>query len=330
VLQVENLRTRFVTAGSAGETTVRAVEDVTLSVRRGKVLGLVGESGCGKTVTALSVLKLIPQPPGRIVSGRVLFNGTDLLPLSEKEMQKIRGRRISMIFQDPLTSLNPVFTIGYQVAEMLRVHLGASRAEARDRTIELLRHVGIPSPERRYREYPHQLSGGMRQRVMIAMAVSCSPELVFADEPTTALDVTIQAQILDLLKKLREEMGMAMVLISHDLGIISETADEVAVMYAGRIVEQAPTERLFETPRHPYTKGLLASLPRFDEASSAHRKRLKAITGMVPSLSRLPSGCAFHPRCPLAIERCSTDEPALEEVSPGHRVSCWLEQPSCR
>ncbi len=332
ILRVSGLKTSFFTS----EGTFQAVAGIDFEVKKGKVLGLVGESGCGKTVTALSVMRLVPDPPGRIVAGKILFQGTDLLTLTEKEMQSIRGKRIAMIFQEPMTSLNPVFTVGNQIMEMLRLHLAMSKREALERTIELLTQVGIPSPEQRVKEYPHQLSGGMRQRVMIAMAISCHPDLVFADEPTTALDVTIQAQILSLLKRLREELGMAMVLISHDLGVIAEVADEVAIMYAGRIVEYTSKEELFANPLHPYTQGLLASLPRFDlpnatpsgQAGQVHktRERLKAISGMVPRLSDLPSGCTFHPRCPVAIEVCQKEEPELLEVSPGHKVQCWLAQ----
>jgi peptide/nickel transport system ATP-binding protein len=328
ILKASGLSTSFFTS----EGIVRAVAGIDFNVKKGEVLGLVGESGCGKTVTALSVMRLVPDPPGRIVAGKILFQGTDLLTLTEKEMQSIRGKQIAMIFQEPMTSLNPVFTVGNQINEMLRLHLKMSKREALERTIELLAQVGIPSPEQRVKEYPHQLSGGMRQRVMIAMAISCHPDLVIADEPTTALDVTIQAQILNLLKHLREELGMAMILISHDLGVIAEVADEVAIMYAGRIVEYTSTQELFAHPLHPYTQGLLTSLPRFDLSSRQAgrfrkgRERLKAISGMVPPLSDLPSGCTFHPRCPVAIEVCQKEEPELIEVSPGHKVRCWLAQ----
>ncbi len=319
LLRVKNLSTQFHTS----EGVVQAVDGVDLTIASGKVTGLVGESGSGKTVTALSVLRLVPEPPGRIVSGEVLFNGADLLTLTETEMQKIRGKRIAMIFQEPMTSLNPVFTIGNQISEMLRLHLKMNRVEAHRRTVELLDLVGIPSADRRASEYPHQLSGGMRQRVMIAMAISCNPDLIFADEPTTALDVTIQAQILVLLERLRERFGMGMVLISHDLGVIAEVADQVAIMYAGRIVEETGTVELFANPLHPYTKGLLSSLPRFD-ASGGRKERLAAIPGTVPKLSDLPSGCKFTPRCPVAIPHCSQEEPPLKEISPGHRVRCWV------
>lgn len=319
ILRVRNLRTQFHT--SAG--VVQAVGGVDLTLRQGTVLGLVGESGSGKTVTALSVMRLIPQPPGRIVSGEALLNGDDLMVLKETEMRKIRGKRIAMIFQEPMTSLNPVFTIGNQISEMLRLHLKMNRKEAWARTVELLERVGIPSADQRVKEYPHQLSGGMRQRVMIAMAISCNPEIIFADEPTTALDVTIQAQILALLEQLRNRLGMAMLLISHDLGIIAEAAHEVAIMYAGRIVEEAGTTELFANPHHPYTQGLLASLPRFDRAGG-RQKRLTAIPGTVPNLTELPPGCTFTPRCGVAIPHCSLEEPPLKEISPGHRVRCWV------
>lgn len=319
VLRIVNLRTQFHTE----DGIVHAVDGIDLTVRQGKVLGLVGESGSGKSVTALSVMRLIPQPPGRIVSGQIWFKDTDLMTLKETEMQRIRGKQIAMIFQEPMTSLNPVFTVGNQISEMLRLHLNLSRKDARDRTIELLGLVGIPSPGRRAKEYPHQLSGGMRQRVMIAMAISCNPDLIFADEPTTALDVTIQAQILVLLEKLREQLGMSLVLISHDLGVIAEVAHEVAIMYAGRIVEEAGTEDLFSHPLHPYTQGLLASLPRFDKAGG-RGERLRAIPGTVPKWTEPLPGCKFTPRCDVAISHCSQEEPPLKEVRPGHRVRCWV------
>jgi oligopeptide/dipeptide ABC transporter ATP-binding protein len=319
VLSIRNLKTQFHTA----EGVVRAVDGIDLTVRAGTVLGLVGESGSGKSVTALSVMRLIPQPPGKIISGQALFNGADLFTLKENEMQKIRGKRIAMIFQEPMTSLNPVFTVGNQISEMLRLHLKMNRKEARNRTIELLDLVGISSADRRVDDYPHQLSGGMRQRVMIAMAISCNPEIIFADEPTTALDVTIQAQILVLLEELRKQIGMSLVLISHDLGVIAEVAHEVAIMYAGRIVEETGTEELFSHPLHPYTQGLLASLPRFDQAGG-RRERLQAIPGSVPKLTENLPGCRFTPRCTVAIPRCSQEEPPLNEIRPGHRVRCWV------
>jgi peptide/nickel transport system ATP-binding protein len=320
ILKVDGLTTEFRTP----EGTFPAVDGISFEVKKGRVLGLVGESGCGKTITALSVMRLIPDPPGRIASGRVLFNGTDLLSLPESRMRLYRGKHLSMIFQEPMTTLNPVFTVGNQISEMLRLHLGMSGREALDRSVELLGLVGIPSPRQRVRDYPHQLSGGMRQRVMIAMAISCNPELVFADEPTTALDVTIQAQILALLDRLRAQLGMTLILISHDLGIISEMAHEVAIMYAGRIVEYAPTKELFENPLHPYTQGLLASLPRF-EAGGGHHERLKAIPGNVPGLRDLPAGCKFEPRCAHAFGRCA-EEPSLAALAPGHWVRCWWSE----
>ncbi|HEY5649349.1 MAG TPA: ABC transporter ATP-binding protein [Nitrospiria bacterium] len=319
ILQINNLKTRFHTS----EGILPAVDGVSFAVEPGKVLGLVGESGSGKTVTALSVMRLIPDPPGRITGGEVLFDNQDLLAIPDEEMRRVRGRRISMIFQEPMTSLNPVFTVGNQISEMLRLHLNMSRKEALDRSIELLNRVGIPSASRRVAEYPHQLSGGMRQRVMIAMAISCNPEVVFADEPTTALDVTIQAQILVLLQKLREQLGMAMVLISHDLGVIAETADEVAIMYAGKIVETADTKKLYAAPAHPYTKGLLASIPHFDETGK-RKGRLTTIPGTVPKLSELPAGCKFAPRCPEAVERCLIEDPPLKEIEAGHTARCWV------
>jgi len=319
VLSIRNLKTQFHTA----EGVVRAVDGIDLTVRSGTVLGVVGESGSGKSVTALSVVAVFSQHQGKIVAGEVWFNGVDLLTLKEKEMQAIRGKRIAMIFQEPMTSLNPVFTIGNQISEMLRLHLKMNRKDARRRTIELLDLVGIPSADRRVDDYPHQLSGGMRQRVMIAMAISCNPEIVLADEPTTALDVTIQAQILVLLEELRKRLGMALVLISHDLGVIAEVAHEVAIMYAGRIVEEAATEELFAHPLHPYTQGLLASLPRFDKAGS-RRERLKAIPGTVPKMTENQLGCSFTPRCGVAIPRCSREEPPLKEIRPGHRARCWV------
>ena len=299
----------------------RAVDRVSLAVTRGEVLGVVGESGCGKSMTALSVLRLVPSP-GRITSGEIRFVGQDLLSLPLRALQALRGRKIAMIFQEPMTALNPVLTVGEQIAEMLRLHLRVSRSEAKTRAIELLRLVRIPSPEKRWSEYPHQLSGGMRQRVMIAMAVSCEPDLVFADEPTTALDVTVQAQILDLLADLRERLGMAMVLISHNLGVIAQVAHHVAVMYAGRIVEHTTTTRLFSDPQHPYTRGLLGSLPSLD--GRGRRGRLIAIPGTVPSLGASLHGCAFAPRCPLAIDVCRREDPPLETKRPGHLARCWV------
>ncbi len=317
LLRLIDLSVEFPTAWGPA----RAVDRVSIEISKGEVLGVVGESGCGKSMTALAVLRLVPQP-GRIVGGRVLLDDRDLLALPPVAMQAVRGKRIAMIFQEPMTALNPVITVGEQIAEMIRLHLRLSRVAAKARTVELLRLVGIPSPDKRWAEYPHQLSGGMRQRVMIAMAISCDPDLVFADEPTTALDVTVQAQILDLLADLRDRLGMAMVLISHNLGIIAQVAHRVAVMYAGRIVEETTTRRLFTEPQHPYTRGLLASLPPADLRGGRPR-RLAAIPGAVPTLGAIPAGCAFAPRCPVVFERC-TQEPSLERTHAEHRTRCWL------
>jgi oligopeptide/dipeptide ABC transporter ATP-binding protein len=314
LLEVRPLRTPFATS----EGDVRAVDDVSFSIRAGTTLGLVGESGCGKSITSLSIMGLVPQPPARI-GGEVLFAGEDLLALPPSRLRDLRGDQIAMIFQEPMTSLNPAFTIGDQIAEALERHRGLKRAEAMARAVELLRRVRIPSPEARVDDYPHKLSGGMRQRVMIAMALACDPKLLIADEPTTALDVTIQAQILDLLRRLRDETGMALLLITHDLGVIAEVADEVAVMYLGRIVEKAPVRSLFEAPQHPYTIGLLGSIPKLHGAA----ERLAAIEGMVPSPLAPPQGCRFNPRCPFAVEQCRADEPLLLEIAPGHRAACW-------
>ena len=301
---------------------MRAVDGVTLSVRPGEMLGLVGESGCGKTVTALSILRLVPDPPGRIVGGTISFEGRDLVRLPEEEIRKIRGCAISMIFQEPMTSLNPVFTVGEQVAEGIRQHQKVSRREAWDQAVEVLKRVKISDPARRAREYPHQLSGGMRQRVMIAIALALRPKLLIADEPTTALDVTIQAQILELLLGLQEEMKMAVMLITHDLGVIAETADRVVVMYAGRVVEEASVKELFDNPLHPYTQGLMESLPRLETGKA--RRRLRAIPGLVPNLLQLPTGCKFAPRCPKVVEQCWPTEPELREIRPGHSARCIL------
>jgi len=300
----------------------KAVDGVDLELKEGGTLGVVGESGCGKSVTALSVMRLIPDPPGKIAQGEIIFEGKNLLGLSEAEMRKIRGRSISMIFQEPMTSLNPVFQIGDQISEVLRLHEGMSRREAWDRSIEMLKMVGIPSPERRVQEYPHQLSGGMRQRAMIAMALACSPKLMIADEPTTALDVTIQAQILELMNRLQRDKGMSVILITHNLGVIAETAQKVAVMYAGRIVEYAEVKPIFGNPMHPYTQGLLKSIPRLDEDHS-RKARLEAIPGLVPSLLELPKGCKFSNRCKYVFEKCG-EEPELIEAELGHMVRCWL------
>jgi oligopeptide/dipeptide ABC transporter ATP-binding protein len=318
LLRIEGLQTHFFT--EAG--TVRAVDGVSLTVRKGETLGVVGESGCGKSVTALSVLRLIPNPPGKIVSGNIYLEGRDLLKLPEDEMRKVRGASISMIFQEPMTSLNPVFTVGDQIAEGIRLHQRLSKRESWNKAIEMLRVVRIPDPERRVKEYPHQMSGGMRQRVMIAMALSCNPQLLIADEPTTALDVTIQAQILELLNQLKSELGMAVVLITHDLGVVADTAARVAVMYAGRVVEEAPVMELFTNPKHPYTQGLLNSIPRLEKTE--RRARLQAIPGMVPDLLDLPRGCKFQARCTKLFEPCSGEEPQLKEIAPNHRVRCYL------
>jgi len=319
ILKAINLTTEFSTPSGS----IKPVDGINFQVEKGKVLGIVGESGCGKSMTALSIMRLVPTPYGKVKHGEILFKGQNLLNLKEKEIQKIRGKQISMIFQEPMTSLNPVFTIGNQIMEMLRLHLQLNRSEAKERTIELLRKVGIPAPEKRIHEYPHQLSGGMRQRVMIAMAISCNPDLIIADEPTTALDVTIQAQILSLLQTLRKSLGMAMILISHDLGVIAEVAEEVIIMYAGRILEKAKTIDLFTTPRHPYTQGLLQSLPRFEQGKT--NRRLQAISGTVPKLIDLPKGCKFSPRCQWVMDRCHTEEPELLNFSPTHHSRCWLE-----
>ncbi len=314
LLDIQGLTTHFFTRSGV----IKAIDNLSLRLQKGRVLGLVGESGCGKTVTALSILNLVPYP-GKIVSGKILFEGQDLLALPADEMRTIRGARISMIFQEPMTALNPVFTVGNQIAEVLTAHQNISNKQARDAAVELLRSVGIPSPEKRVEEYPHQLSGGMRQRVMIAMAIACKPSLILADEPTTALDVTIQAHILELLGKIQAEMGMAMILVSHDLGLIAERAHEVAVMYAGRIVEQTDTRELFANPQHPYTRGLMASIPRPLEAG---KTRLKTIPGTVPRLYDLPKACTFSPRCGIKTAQCDV-EPELVEVKPGHLVRCW-------
>ncbi len=295
----------------------RAVDGVSFSLDRGRVLGLVGESGCGKSMTALSLIRLVP-PPGRIVAGRVLLDDQDLLELSEREMRAVRGAGLAMVFQEPMTSLNPVFTVGSQIAEAIRLHTELGRKQAWARAVELLGEVGIPDPARRAGEYPHRLSGGMRQRVMIAMAISCAPRVLIADEPTTALDVTIQAEILDLLRTLRRRRGMSVLLITHDLGVVAQQADEVAIMYAGRIVEHAPVVEVFERPQHPYTQLLLAAMPTL----GAHRERLATIPGQVPDLRHLPSGCHFRDRCPRAIDRCAEIDPPLEEKAPGHTAAC--------
>jgi peptide/nickel transport system ATP-binding protein len=326
LLRVRDLKTYFVTEHGSG--TARAVDGVAFDVLPGETLGIVGESGCGKTVTSLSILRLIPEPPGHILPGSFIeFEGRNLLTLEPRELRAIRGNRIAMIFQEPMTSLNPVFTVGDQIAEAAIVHHQVSRRAARSRAIEMLRLVGIPDPDERVDHYPHQMSGGMRQRVMIAMALVCRPQLLIADEPTTALDVTIQAQILELIDRLQAELGMAVLLITHDLGIVAGSADRVVVMYAGQVVEQAPTATLFARPLHPYTEGLLASVPRLDAPPARARGRLRSIPGQVPAATAWPEGCRFHPRCPYAWDRCRAEEPPLLDAGgePGtHLVRCWL------
>lgn len=320
LLQIKNLRTYFFTY----EGIIKAVDGISYQLNKGEPLGVVGESGCGKSVTALSVLRLIPIPPGKIVEGEILFKEKNLLNLSENEMRKIRGNRISMIFQEPMTSLNPVFTVGNQIQEAIRLHQRISKKEALERTIEILKLVNIPSPEKCVQRYPHELSGGMRQRVMIAMALACRPEILIADEPTTALDVTIQAQILDLMNKLKEELGMAIILITHNLGVIAEMVERVLIMYAGRVVEEAETRELFGNPLHPYTEGLLRSIPKLGDKFRVGKIRLQEIPGVVPSLHELPPGCKFSTRCPYVMKVCKEEEPELKEIKAGHFCRCWL------
>jgi len=319
VLRVEGLRTEFDTG--EGPPAV-AVDGLSFTVGRGETLCIVGESGCGKSMTALSIMRLVPRPNGRIAAGRVLLDGTDLLTLSPVEMRAVRGRAISMIFQEPMTSLNPVVMVGRQIAETVLVHEHLPWRDCLDRALDVLRLVRIPEPERRLYEYPHQLSGGMRQRVMIAMALACRPRLLLADEPTTALDVTIQAQILDLIRDLQEETGTAVVLITHDLGVVAEMADRVVVMYAGRKVEEAPVDALFEAPAHPYTRGLMGAMPHLGGARRG--RRLSEIPGIVPALTAMPPGCAFAPRCTLAVDRCRKEAPPLLSSPEGHAVACWV------
>ncbi|MBU8536338.1 ABC transporter ATP-binding protein [Roseomonas tokyonensis] len=319
LLALHNLKVQFKT----DDGLVRAVDGVDLSVNRAETVCVVGESGCGKTVTAMTILKLIAMPPGRIAAGEIRFEGRDLVPLPPAEMQKIRSKEIGFVFQEPMTSLNPVYTVGQQIAETVRQHEGLSRRAGLDRAAEMLRLVNIPNPGRRVNDYPHQFSGGMRQRVMIAMALSCNPKLLIADEPTTALDVTIQAQILDLLNEMKQRLGMAVLLITHAMGVVAEVAQRVVVMYAGRVVEEAPVEALFADPRHPYTQGLIRSIPRIDLAATTHR-RLEAIPGTVPSLLNPPAGCRFAARCRHAMPECLGTDPPLREVTPGHKVACLL------
>ncbi len=318
ILAVDDLRTHFFTR----DGVVRAVDGVSYTLAAGETLGVVGESGCGKSIAALSILRLVP-PPGRIVGGAVRLRGRNLLELPESEMRALRGNRISMIFQEPMTSLNPVLTIGSQICETLMLHQGLARRAALARAVEMLALVRIPEPQRRVRQYAHQLSGGMRQRVMIAMALACNPQVLIADEPTTALDVTIQAQILALIRELKETFGTAVILITHDLGVIAETAQRVVVMYAGRKVEEAAVADLFAAPRHPYTRGLIAAVPRLGSSLAGGRRRLAEIPGMVPSLRETPAGCAFAPRCGFVSDRCRTQSPALDGAGRGHLVACW-------
>jgi len=325
VLEIDNLQTQFFTSYGV----MRAVDGVSYSVRSGETLGVVGESGCGKSVTALSILRLVASPPGRIVGGSIRFKGTNLLDLSETAMEAVRGNDISMIFQEPMTSLNPVMTVGNQIAEALLLHEGLSRSDALKRAVGILKLVRIPEAEQRLKEYPHQLSGGMRQRVMIAMALACNPKVLIADEPTTALDVTIQAQILELMRALRDETRASIILITHDLGVVAETAQRVIVMYAGKKVEEAPVGELFARPLHPYTHGLMASIPRLDllrGEADVRKRRLEEIPGIVPALTNLPPGCPFAPRCPYAVDLCRREFPPYEEKRPGHWAACWRSE----
>ena len=321
VLEVDGLKTYFFVR----QGVVKAVDDMSFSLQAGEKLAIVGESGCGKSMTALSILRLVPDPPGRIVAGSIKLDGKDLLKLSDAEMRKIRGNQISMIFQEPMTSLNPVWSIGNQISEAVMLHQNVSRHDAFDKAVEMLKLVKIPEPARRAREYPHQLSGGMRQRAMTAMALACNPHVLLADEPATALDVTIQAQILDLILELQERLGTAVVLITHDLGVVAETAQRVIVMYGGKKVEEAPVEEIFENPLHPYTQGLLAAVPHLAAMSgqTPTRQRLKEIPGIVPALVNLPKGCTFAPRCPFASDECRNEFPPYELKRPGHSVACW-------
>jgi len=320
LLHIEDLKTYFYTF----EGIVRAVDDVSFFLDKKEVLGVVGESGCGKSVTAQSIMRLIPEPPGKIIEGKIIFDGTDVVRLSMEQMRSIRGNRIAMIFQEPMTSLNPVYTIGNQISEMFLLHENRSKRESWQRSIEMLQKVQIPAPEKRVHEYPHQLSGGMRQRAMIAMALACNPEILIADEPTTALDVTIQAQILELMMQLKEDFDTAIMMITHDLGVIAEIAKRIVVMYAGKVVEEGPTDAIFEDPKHPYTQGLLKSIPKLGERAKHGRQRLQEIPGIVPSLYDLPAGCSFSPRCPQAMEICKQSVPELIKVGETHRVRCYL------
>ncbi len=320
LLQVDGLRVEFRTSKGAA----MVLNGVDFELNPGETLCVVGESGCGKSMTALALLKLVPAPPGRISGGRVTYRGEDLTQASEARMREVRGDRISMIFQEPMTSLNPVDTVGDQIGETLRLHAGLSAPAARQRAIEMLRQVGIPAPERRIDDYPHQLSGGMRQRVMIAMALACQPDILIADEPTTALDVTVQAQIFDLLRDLQRDKGTAIMLITHDMGAVAEMADRVIVMYAGRVIEQGSTAQVLGTPRHPYTQGLIACLPELGSSQLGERRDLPEIPGVVPSIWELGRGCSFRERCPHALERCAQEVPAMLDTGGGHGAACWL------
>jgi oligopeptide/dipeptide ABC transporter ATP-binding protein len=318
LIEVKGLQTEFTIEG----VPRRIIDDISFEIYRGEVLGVVGESGSGKSVTAKSILRLIPSPPGKIVGGKILFDGKDILQMDMDNLMKIRGNAISMIFQEPMSSLNPVFTCGDQIKEGVRLHQNMDNKAARQKAIELLKMVGIPMPEQRIDSYPHELSGGMRQRIMIAMALSCSPQLLIADEPTTALDPTIQAQILDLIRKVQKEIGMSVMYITHDLGVVAETCDRVMVMYAGQIVEKADVAELFTKPGHPYTQGLLKAIPRLN----TKRERLYVIKGMVPHFADMPVGCSFHPRCPYVADQCVEQKPTLREITEGHQAACWKIQ----
>ncbi|MCK4985942.1 MAG: ABC transporter ATP-binding protein [Desulfobacterales bacterium] len=330
ILEVKDLKkhyaqSRGILSTLKGESgSIPAVDGVSFYIREKETMGLVGESGCGKSVTAQSIMRLIPEPPGKIVQGRILFDQTDIVQLSMEQMRSIRGNRIAMIFQEPMVSLNPVYTIGDQISEMFILHEKRSKRESWERSIEMLQKVQIPAPEERVHEYPHQLSGGMRQRAMIAMALACNPEILIADEPTTALDVTIQAQILDLMLQLRQDYDTAIMMITHDLGVIAEIAQRVIVMYAGKVVEEAKALAIFAEPKHPYTQGLLRSIPKLGERSRHGRQRLEEISGIVPSLYELPPGCRFYPRCPHAMEICNQNPPQMTDLGDGHQVRCWL------
>jgi peptide/nickel transport system ATP-binding protein/oligopeptide transport system ATP-binding protein len=323
ILEVKDLRVHFHTL----EGTVKAVNGVSFALNKGETLGLVGESGCGKSVTALTILRLIPSPPAHIASGQVMLRGENLVEALNERMRHIRGGQISMIFQEPMTSLNPVFTIGHQIAETFRIHQNMEGQAVRDATVDVLSKVQIPSPQKRLKEFPHQLSGGMRQRVMIAMALACNPEILIADEPTTALDVTIQAQILDLMLALRRELGTAILMITHDLGVIAETAQRVVVFYAGKVMESGDVRTIFKNPFHPYTIGLLNSVPQLGRRSKGGKSRLREIPGVVPSMYELPKGCLFEPRCKWSMDICNHTRPELKTLEPGHQVRCWLELP---